>query len=165
MRTLHVTLESEKTTVAAAAECAPFQEPFVIRVRTVVEVLASLPGFRGLPKSSLELVERGSQHLTLNAGDVLFQEGEIDDAMYIVVSGTLEMTATLQDGRRQLLGRFGPSDCIGETVVLFHRPRQASVYASAPSEVLKLSLPLLATLFDRHPGVHHELQRLAARRL
>ena len=137
----------------------------MVRVRTAVDVLASVPAFQGLHESALELVERDSKHLKLNAGDVLFQEEEIDDAMYIVASGTLEMVATLRDGGPQHLGRFGPGDCIGETVVLFHRPRQATVYASVPSEVLKLSLPLLATLFDRHPSLHNELQRLAARRL
>jgi CRP-like cAMP-binding protein/predicted acylesterase/phospholipase RssA len=165
MRTLQVTLQPQNVTVAADAERALFQGPFMVQVRTMVDVLASVLGFRGLPESALELVERDSEHLTLNAGDVLFKEGEIDDAIYLVASGTLEMAATLQDGRQQLLGRFGPSDCIGETVVLFNRPRQATVYAAVPSEVLKLSLPLLATLFDRHPSVYNELVRLAARRL
>ena len=85
--------------------------------------------------------------------------------MYIVVSGSLEMVAMLGNGQRQLLARFGPSDWIGESVVLFHRPRKATVYASAPAEVMKLSLPRLATLFDKHPGVYNELVRVAARRL
>ena len=131
----------------------------------MVELLASVPGFRGLPDSALEIVEGGSEHLMLSTGDVLFLQGEFDDAMYIVVSGSLEMVAMLGNGQRQLLARFGPSDWIGESVVLFHRPRKATVYASAPAEVMKLSLPRLATLFDKHPGVYNELVRVAARRL
>jgi len=142
-----------------------FQEELAVRVKTMADMLASVAGFRGLPQSALELVERDSECLTLSEGDLLFEEGEIDDAMYIVASGNLEMVAILPDGRRQLLARFGPSDCIGETVVLFQRPRQATVYASAPSEVLRLSRPLLATLFDGYPSVYNELQQLASRRL
>src|SRR2546422_72708 len=126
----------------------------VVARKKMVEVFASVPGFRGLPESALEVVEGDSEHLMLSTGDILFLEGEFDDAMYIVVSGSLEMVATLGNGQRQLLARFGPSDWIGETVVLFHKPRQATVYASAPAEVMKLSLPRLATLFENHPGIY-----------
>src|SRR5947199_10241531 len=110
----------------------------------MVELLASVPGFRGLPDSALEIVERGSEHLMLSTGDVLFLQGEFDDAMYIVVSGSLEMVAMLGNGERQLLARFGPSDWIGESVVRFHRPRSGTVYASAPPEVMNLSVQGLA---------------------
>ena len=129
------------------------------------EVLASVTGFRALPKSSLELLGRESECLRLSAGDVLFEEGDVDDALYIVASGTLQMVATLGSGCQQPLATFGPGDCVGETVALFHRPRQTTVHASTPAQVMKLSLSVLAMLFDRHPSVHKELRRLASQRL
>ena len=72
------------------------------------EALASAIGFQSLPKSSLELIESESECLTLKTGDVLFVEGDVDDALYIVVSGTLQMVATLSTGCQQSLATFGP---------------------------------------------------------
>jgi predicted acylesterase/phospholipase RssA/CRP-like cAMP-binding protein len=128
-------------------------------------ILATVPAFRGLPESTLDLIARNAELVKLNSGDFLFKEGDDDDSLYIVASGTLEMAGTLRDGRAQRFARFGRGDSIGDTVVLFHQPRPASVYASSPAELFKLSLSLLSTLFDRHGALHQEMRRAAARRL
>src|SRR5213080_5011458 len=119
-----------------------------------IEALASATGFRALPKSFLESLGHEIECLKLSPGDVLFEEGDLDDALYIVAAGTLQMVATLSSGSQQPLATIGRGDCVGETVVLFHRPRQTTVYASTPAQVMKLSLSVLAVLFDLHPSVH-----------
>jgi len=130
-----------------------------------VEVLGSFNAFRGLPESQLETLARETECLSLNADDRLFEEGDVDDALYIVLSGTLQMFAIGSGGRKQALASFAPGDCIGETVVLFHRPRQATVYAVVQSHVLKFSLPLLSRLFEHYASVREELRSLASHRL
>ena len=71
-----------------------------------IDLLAPATGFRGLPKSSLELVGRESECLKLSAGYLLFEEGAVDDALYIVATGTLQMVATPTTGCPQPVAVF-----------------------------------------------------------
>src|SRR5262245_50333031 len=105
-----------------------------------ISVLTSMNAFRELTESSLELLTQESTRLGLHTGDVLFEEGDVDDAIYVVLSGTLDMVAKRGGERRQTVVSYGVGDCIGETLVLFHRPRPGTVYATGPSELLKLPL-------------------------
>src|SRR5438132_723941 len=78
-----------------------------------IEALASATGFRALPRSFMESLGHEIECLKLSAGDVLFEEGDVDDALYIVAAGMLQMVATLSSGGQQPLATFGPGDCVG----------------------------------------------------
>jgi predicted acylesterase/phospholipase RssA/CRP-like cAMP-binding protein len=130
-----------------------------------IEVFRSAKPFQSLPQALLELLAQKSEYLELQPGDTLFQVGDVDEAIYVVLSGGLDILAEPRNGRRQALATFIPGDCIGEGIALFHRPRKAAVHASRHSELAKLSLSLLAELFESHPRVYTELQHLALRHL
>jgi len=63
-----------------------------------------------------------------SAGDMVMIEGEPGDAAYIIVSGTCRVFKTV-DGEDIDLRQLGPGEVFGETAILTHAPRTASVQA------------------------------------
>ena len=69
------------------------------------------------------------EHVTLRAGDWLFREGEEGNALYVVLSGRLEVLAGADDGGWLVIRSLAFGDAVGELAVLCAAPRAASVRA------------------------------------
>jgi predicted acylesterase/phospholipase RssA/CRP-like cAMP-binding protein len=127
--------------------------------------LPSIAAFRGVDESALRIVEDESERLRLPAGEILFRQGDLDAALYVVVSGSLQAQVTLSDGRERSLSQLNSGDCVGESTVLFQKPSSATVCASCDSDLLKISAPVLDRLFAADPAAHQRFLDLASRRL
>ena len=83
------------------------------------------------------------------AGATLFREGEDANAMFVVISGEVEV---LKKSKRQMEARvavLGPGDWFGEMSIVDIQPRSATVRALAPSRLLRISSADLDALY-RH---------------
>ncbi len=116
--------------------------------------------------------------MKIAAGDYLFAEGEINDALYIVKSGSL--LAVRRDGNRfDVLETFGPGSIIGELPLANISTRPYSVKASENSELERLeketieepikNMPrwfrsMLRSMLERQTTVHHKKHRYFALR-
>jgi CRP-like cAMP-binding protein len=89
--------------------------------------VAAMAFFAGLPEHELDVVARAARQLEFGDGDALTTEGEFGHAVYVIDSGTAEVSA---DGTR--LGEVGPGDVVGEIAVLASGRRTASVVATSP---------------------------------
>ena len=64
----------------------------------------------------------------LEAGDVLFEEGDTSDAAYFIVGGRLMVSSTATTGESQRIGELGRGDVVGELGLLDDAPdRRPSV--------------------------------------
>ncbi len=96
-------------------------------------------------------------------GDVLFDEGDVGDTVYVVQTGQIELTRDGPDGPR-LLSRKGPGDLIGEMDVLMGSLRTASARALGDSRVLQLDASTFEAMCVEQPEIAiRVIQRLAAR--
>lgn len=86
----------------------------------------------------------------LEAGQTLFDQGDIADAAYIVVTGRLQLSAT-QDGASTLDVSIGRGDIVGELGVIEQAPRSASAVATRDTTLARLSIEAFETLTARHP--------------
>jgi serine/threonine protein kinase len=77
---------------------------------------------------------------TFKAGEVVVQEGELDDSFFVIVSGD----ATVHKGKT-LLGSLKAGDCFGEMGYLNKTRRSATVKARTDVSVLRVN----ATLMER----------------
>jgi serine/threonine protein kinase len=77
---------------------------------------------------------------TFKAGEVVVQEGELDDSFFVIVSGD----ATVHKGKT-LLGSLKAGDCFGEMGYLNKTKRSATVKARTDVSVLRVN----ATLMER----------------
>jgi signal transduction histidine kinase len=123
-----------------------------ISPETTVERLRATPLFGGLPDEQLRrLVERG-EIMDLAPGDVLIREGDEADALYVVLSGELEVTK--RSGMSDIpLARVGPGALQGEIAALEGGRRLASVRAISDAEALWIPVALIRELLDAGPDV------------
>jgi CRP/FNR family cyclic AMP-dependent transcriptional regulator len=83
------------------------------------------------------------------AGATLFREGEDASAMFVVISGEVEV---LKKSKRSVEARvavLGPGDWFGEMSIVDIQPRSATVRALAPSRLLRVTSADLDALY-RH---------------
>lgn len=100
----------------------------------------------------------------LKRGDTLVQQGDVADALYIVLTGRFAVTV---EGRRDPITEIGPDQPIGEIAFLTGGTRTATVTAMRDSLVLRLGKAEFEELAAAHPAIWRTLtstlsQRLAA---
>jgi NTE family protein len=101
-------------------------------------------------------------HFPLVRGEVLVQQGDAADALYIVESGRFEVTVAGHDAPIAELGAGAP---IGEIAFFAGGTRTATVTAARDSVVMKLSREQFDHLCARHPTIWPRLAATLARRL
>lgn len=85
-----------------------------------------------LPAALLDAIAAHGMVRSYRANAILINEGDVSDALYIVVSGQLRIYASSPDGRDVVLADFGPGEYVGE-LSLDGGPRSASVKALVAS--------------------------------
>lgn len=129
-----------------------------------IEALRAAPLFTGLADADLERLAATCQRQSLAPGELLIREGDPGDAMFVVVSGELEVTKRA-GATEQPLARVGPGAIQGEIAALQGTERAASVRALTDVEVLRIPREGLLALLDSGPDaalalVHTVLERL-----
>lgn len=90
--------------------------------------------------------DRGREELHLSAGEVLFEQGDRGDLVYVVEEGEIEIYQLRIDGSEELLKVIGSGEYFGELGPMLGLPRSASSRAKVPSRLS--SYPIRA--FQRH---------------
>jgi len=77
--------------------------------------------------------ERPPEALAYRPGQVIFEQGDEGDLVYVVEDGEVEIVRRLADGGEELLSRMGPGTYFGELAPLFGLRRSATARAVAPT--------------------------------
>ena len=130
----------------------------------IAERLRDTPLFGGLDDAHLaRLVERG-EIVDLAPDDVLITEGDVADALYVILDGELEVTK--RTGTSEIpLARVGPGSLQGEIAALEGGRRLASVRALTEAEALRIPVETIRELLDAGPDVALAVIRTAVARL
>jgi CRP/FNR family cyclic AMP-dependent transcriptional regulator len=86
---------------------------------------------------------------TPEPGQVLFREGDPAAAMYVVMSGEVEVLKRSRSGVEARVAVLGPSDWFGEMSIVDIQPRSATVRALAPGRLVRITPSELDALY-RH---------------
>lgn len=101
--------------------------------------------FAETPDETLVDVAVLLEEVSLDAGQTIFEEGDLGDCLYVVVSGEVRVHI----GERTL-NHLHAGDAFGEMAVLDAEPRSASVTAVADTQLLRLAQePLYEVMEDR----------------
>lgn len=133
---------------------------------------ARTPLFEGLESDEVAEIYGQMRARHFEPGDVLCEEGEPGDSLFIVQSGMLQVLvgvgvtgrARLQP-TRESVARLRRGDVVGELSVITGEARSATVIAVAPTQALEMERDQFNALLTRHPRVWANLARLLARRL
>jgi putative ABC transport system ATP-binding protein len=100
--------------------------------------------FTPLADRVVELVPRKDEpepavrRILLQAGEILFEQGEVSDLVYIVEEGAIEIFRRRADGGEDVMVGHGPGAYFGEIGPLLRLPRTASARATQPSRLTGL---------------------------
>jgi CRP/FNR family transcriptional regulator, cyclic AMP receptor protein len=93
------------------------------------------PSVGTLSPEELEEVSRHAVQRRFKARTVLMSEGEMTDALYIIIEGKARAFVSNADGREVVLSTMGPGEYFGE-LAFDEGPRSASVITLEPCRLL-----------------------------
>lgn len=126
------------------------------------ERLRSVDLTSGLDRVALARLAAYMDPIDVRAGDTLITEGEVGDALYIVVRGTF---GVLEGPGARRLNTVGPGHYVGELALLIDEPRSATIRADTDGEVLRLDREQFTDLLGRDATAARAVATTLARRL
>ena len=101
-------------------------------------LLRQVPIFAALDADDLEELAAVVEERRIDAGRDLFREGDVGDAVYLIVKGTVRVFVGGGDHPETTINEQGPGSCIGEMAVLDAAPRSATVRATDRVRALRV---------------------------
>jgi len=102
-------------------------------------LLAEIPMFSRLSSEELEGLARLLQRRDYAKGEVIFHEGDVGTALYIVRKGEVLIRLSSEDGKEVILNLHTRGDVFGELALLDGDPRSADAVAREDAQLLVLS--------------------------
>lgn len=103
-----------------------------------VDVLKMMDIFSGLPDDQLQKIASMLRERRVSAGSVVFQQGAVGDAMYIVEDGQVKCSTLDSSGREKVLYFYKNNQFFGEMALLSDQPRSATMTAMTDTKLLML---------------------------
>ncbi|MES9968252.1 MAG: cyclic nucleotide-binding domain-containing protein, partial [Sedimenticola sp.] len=100
--------------------------------------LAELELFSDLEGSFVQSLAEKLEWVSIGSGEHLFNEGDDDKSIYIVISGRLCALREHKDGEKVLVAEIAVGEIIGEMSALSGEPRTVSVMAQRDSQLVRL---------------------------
>jgi CRP-like cAMP-binding protein len=125
-----------------------------------VDHLQQVAMFSACSKRDLQLVARRAEDVRVPAGKVLVNEGETGHEFFVIIEGDARVT---RHGKR--VASLGPGSAFGELALLDKAPRNATVIAETPMELVVLGQREFAGIIDEVPGFARKLLAGMAARL
>jgi CRP-like cAMP-binding protein len=128
-----------------------------------ISFLERVPTLSLLGREALRILAIGAESRYVHDGDVLFREGEVADAGYVVQEGSF----TLASGNARI-GiapiTVGPGALIGELALLTETVRPATATATEPSSVIRIPRKLFLKMLEGYPEAAGRLREVIALR-
>lgn len=113
--------------------------------------LEHTPLFNRLSPDLLEYLIDIIAVVELEEHQILFEEGDVADAMYVVVEGSVVATTAPRDGELLELARLVEGEFFGEIGLLSDQPRQATVSACETTRLLRFDRSTVGFMVDQAP--------------
>ena len=130
------------------------------RKSAYLEHLARVPLFSDCSMSELEQLARRTTDITIEAGQAVLLEGRAGFEFFVIVAGKASVT---RRGKR--IAELRPGDFFGELALLDNAPRDATVTALTPMEVIVLTRAEFNAALAEAPRMTRKLMTGMAHRL
>jgi HEAT repeat protein len=124
--------------------------------------LRAVPVFATLDPADLSDVADRTEEQVFDDGEVIAEEGELGDRLFVIVSGTVDVVRA-EAKERVAVRREG--DVVGELTILSRQPRVASLVARGAVRTLGLSRDEFGTIVLERPDVGLAVMSVLAGRL
>lgn len=122
--------------------------------------------FAGIPSSLLGDIGSDVRLLHLEAENVIFQEGEAADCLFLVIEGSVRISKVGRGGSQETLGFIQPGNFFGETALIDGQPRSAQATAAERTVLGRIDASSFESILENAPrGLHMNLLRTVVERL
>jgi CRP/FNR family cyclic AMP-dependent transcriptional regulator len=135
-----------------------------VSIKEEVDLLRRIPLFANVEASKLKLLAFTSERIAFEAGHVLFNQGDLGDAAYIVIEGEAEVLVSGPAGPIQV-AVLGRNAIVGEIAILCDVPRTATIKARQRLVCLRISKELFLRLLNEFPQIAIAVVRELAHRI
>jgi CRP-like cAMP-binding protein/thioredoxin reductase/Fe-S-cluster-containing hydrogenase component 2 len=164
-------------TVLAASDCVLLESPR----RTMIKLINSIPAVQqtlsqaaverqiltylapNLPPEKLRPVIETAEVRSFKSGQVLFNEGDAGDGLYLIQRGSV--TVSREVGGQEIVIAYVPAGhYVGEMALIDDAPRNATIRAAVATETIWLDGATFRAMLDGDPALRQRVeQRLMAR--
>ena len=109
------------------------------------------------------LSERMRRH-RFEPGDVIVQQGDIGDSLFIIVEGVVSIRVRTDDGKSKEVARLGAGNFFGEMALLTGEDRTATVSSIAETYVYEITKEDIAPLMAEQPEVSERVGKVLTQR-
>jgi CRP/FNR family cyclic AMP-dependent transcriptional regulator len=130
------------------------------------DALAKTDFFADADPDALSAIAAAGREQHLIRGDVLFNEGDPPEAVYLVLRGRVAIAlANPIDRRESVIALMELGDLFGDMGMLDGGPRSAMARALEPTTVLAIPYEPILQLFNEQPRLLWNVTRLLAQRI
>src|SRR5215469_9191675 len=130
-----------------------------------IKALSKTPLLHELSDEDAEAVRPHTHVVTLRRGEHLYEEGAVDDKLYVVIEGKVKLTRTSSDGREVLVRVQGPGEMFGELAMFDPTYRTSTATAITDTRLALIAHDDLRKVLNDRPAIALLLLRELAQRL
>ncbi len=135
------------------------------KVLEEILILKKIPLFMNLSMELLKDISEITEERHYYAGQIVFEEGDIGDEMYLIYSGRVKIFKRGKNREEMVLSELGEKDYFGEMALLDDAPRSASAMVLEPTVLSVLTREKLYTIIYEKPEIAIEVCRILSSRL
>lgn len=102
--------------------------------------------------------------LDLKRDDIICQQGQPGESLFIVVEGVLEVSIAGPNGERIVLARIEPGNYVGEMSLMTGAPRSADVVARSAAYVLEVRSEFVKPILESRPELAESMALVMVQR-
>lgn len=112
----------------------------MVKAKNISELVKNIPLFKNFSKGDCKKICEMCRLMNFKEGQTIFNEGEQDDSLYIIISGKVKILKSRTD-KNILLAELDKGDFFGEMEILHPSKsgRTASAVASTDAQLLKIT--------------------------
>ena len=126
--------------------------------------LEGVPTLAVLGREPLRIIAIGAESRYVHDGDILFHEGEVADAAYVVQEGSFELASQHSRIHADPM-MVGPGALIGEIALLTETVRPATATAVEPAAVMRIPRKLFLKMLEGYPDAARRMRDAVAARV
>jgi CRP-like cAMP-binding protein len=130
-----------------------------------IDLLRMVGPFSELPMPPLRPVAQAAEIARFRPGEVIVRQGDPGDSVYALTEGTAEVWLEDAPQRPVLLRTMRSGQLFGETAVLYHGPRSATIKAKSDVTALKIPGSVFLDLLKSSPELALRVAVVLAQRL
>lgn len=130
-----------------------------------ISFLRKIPLFTRMSRKEIRQVEAIAREKEFTRGEMIFQEGEVGDSLYILVSGLIKIFRSSSGGRVKTLALLEPGDFFGEMAILDREIRSASARVLDDACLLVIHRRDFSGILRKASDIHFKIMETLCARL